>query len=285
MEFKQIETFLKVQEYQNMTKAADALYITQSTVSYRLKSLEDELGTQLIARKKGTQTVMVTSQGKQFVPIAKEWMRVYQMTQKFCRGSRILQLRIVAPESIHNYFRETYQLIREKEPEVRLTLLTSNSDQVSLLLEQQRADIGFSYLPIEGKGLESVRIGDFPLVVLEWGRQRETYPEINPQCLNPKKCIMVKGIGLDNTYTASCLKNWFPEVQDFALTLDSASMLLSNMAEGDWTLLPDRYVDWTDECPEINLYHLKEGDWKLPFYQVMSGQMNGKMERIIKKYF
>lgn len=285
MEFKQIETFLKVQEYQNMTKAADALFITQSTVSYRLKSLEDELGTQLIARKKGTQMVTVTSQGKQFVPIAKEWMRVYQMTQKFCRSSRILQLRIAAPESIHNYFRETYQLIREEESEVRLTLLTSNSDQVSLLLEQQRADIGFSYLPIEGKGLESVQIGDFPLVVLEWGKQRETYPDIDLRCLDPKKCIMVKGIGFDNKYTTLCLKTWFPEGQDFALTLDSASMLLSNMTEGDWTLLPDHYVDWADQCPEINLYRLKEEDWRLPFYQVMPGQMNGKMERIIKKYF
>ena len=49
----EIETFLTVLRCGSMTAAAQALYITQPTLSARLQTLEDEVGTPLFVFKSG----------------------------------------------------------------------------------------------------------------------------------------------------------------------------------------------------------------------------------------
>ena len=44
MTYEQIQTFLAVVSYGTISSAADALYVSQSTVSTRLQQLEEELG-------------------------------------------------------------------------------------------------------------------------------------------------------------------------------------------------------------------------------------------------
>ena len=53
MEYKDIETFLGIVRTRNITKTAENMLLSQSTVSNRLKHLEEELGCQLIQRAKG----------------------------------------------------------------------------------------------------------------------------------------------------------------------------------------------------------------------------------------
>lgn len=48
-----VETFLTVIRTRTISQAANILYVSQSTVSGRLKQLEEELGVTLIERKKG----------------------------------------------------------------------------------------------------------------------------------------------------------------------------------------------------------------------------------------
>ena len=60
MDFKQIETFLTIAKYKSFTKSSEVLYVSQSTVSNRLRSLEEELDLVLVIRKKGMSTVTLT---------------------------------------------------------------------------------------------------------------------------------------------------------------------------------------------------------------------------------
>ena len=138
MDYKQIETFLQVIRDQNMTKAADKLYITQSTVSYRLKTLEEELGFSLVERKKGTAQVTITDAGTKFVSLAEEWMNLYARTQEFCRKQTVIRLRIAAPDSIHYIYSERYKRLREDNT-VKLSLVTANSDQVVSMIRSGQA--------------------------------------------------------------------------------------------------------------------------------------------------
>ena len=58
MEYRNLVTFLRVAELQNFTKAANQLGYAQSTVTFHIQSLEEELGVTLFDRigKKATLT-------------------------------------------------------------------------------------------------------------------------------------------------------------------------------------------------------------------------------------
>ena len=72
----EIETFLTVLRSGSMTAAAQALYITQPTLSARLQTLEDEVGTPLFVRGKGLRRLELTEAGTRFLPLAQRWQRL-----------------------------------------------------------------------------------------------------------------------------------------------------------------------------------------------------------------
>ena len=47
MDFKQIEAFVNVARYKSFSKAADAMFFTQPTISAHVAALENELGQKL----------------------------------------------------------------------------------------------------------------------------------------------------------------------------------------------------------------------------------------------
>ena len=73
----QIEAFLKIVEIGSVTKAADALFISQSTLSDRLAKLEAELGVELCVRGQGIKGVHITDKGKSFLDFAKRYQMVF----------------------------------------------------------------------------------------------------------------------------------------------------------------------------------------------------------------
>ena len=64
MDFKQIETFFTIAKYKSFTKSSEVLFVSLSTVSNRLRSLEEELDLVLVTRKKGMSTVTLTEKGE-----------------------------------------------------------------------------------------------------------------------------------------------------------------------------------------------------------------------------
>ena len=63
MEFKQLQSFVEVVNYQSFTKAADKLFVSQPTVSAHITQLEDELNTKLIYRT--TKSISLTEKGSE----------------------------------------------------------------------------------------------------------------------------------------------------------------------------------------------------------------------------
>ena len=71
-----IEAFLSICRSKSITRAAEDLFICQSSLSVRLKTLETELGTTLFSRKKGQREIVLTKSGKEFYEIALEYEKV-----------------------------------------------------------------------------------------------------------------------------------------------------------------------------------------------------------------
>ena len=74
MTLAEIEAFLAVYRYENITKAAESQYISQSSLSLRLKTLERELGKELFVRGKGRRSLEPTQWGRRFYPLALEYI-------------------------------------------------------------------------------------------------------------------------------------------------------------------------------------------------------------------
>lgn len=70
MDFKQIEAFVNVVRYKSFSKAADATFFTQPTISTHIRNLEKELGVRLLDRK--SRTIEMTPQGAKFYKYAVE---------------------------------------------------------------------------------------------------------------------------------------------------------------------------------------------------------------------
>ena len=50
MEFRQLEAFVNAAKYKSFSKAADATFLTQPTISTHVSNLENELGVRLLNR-------------------------------------------------------------------------------------------------------------------------------------------------------------------------------------------------------------------------------------------
>lgn len=81
MKIEEIETFMCVMETCNISAAAERLFVTQGTVSHRIHSLEKELNTQLFVRHKGQRSLYLTPSGKNFIPIAHQWLSLWHDTK------------------------------------------------------------------------------------------------------------------------------------------------------------------------------------------------------------
>lgn len=70
MTLQQLNYFVEVAETLHFTRAAQKLYITQSTLSYAISSLEHELNVPLFVRESGKR-IALTSFGAELLPMAK----------------------------------------------------------------------------------------------------------------------------------------------------------------------------------------------------------------------
>lgn len=155
MNLAEIETFLMIVKTKNITKTAENLFVSQPTVSHRLKLLEEELDVQLITRKKGYKQIELTAQGEDFIPIAERWISIWQETQRLKDKQQKLYLRLACTDTLNSAI--LYDLYRnmldEEEQMMNLQIKTHYSQEVYNLLENHDIDLGFVYHHLHFKNI------------------------------------------------------------------------------------------------------------------------------------
>lgn len=145
MNLSEIETFLMIVKTKNITKTAENLFLSQPTVSHRLKSLEEELGVKLLTRKKGYKQIELTMQGEEFIPIAERWISVWQEMQALKDNRQKLYLTIGCTDTLNSAM--MYDLYRsmldEEEQIMNLKVKTHYSSEIYQYLENHDIDLGF----------------------------------------------------------------------------------------------------------------------------------------------
>ncbi|MHC1759999.1 MAG: LysR family transcriptional regulator [Negativicutes bacterium] len=139
-----IDVFLAILQAQNLKKAADLLNLTQATVSYRLKILEQEMGSILIERRKGIQKVSLTPFGESFVTLAERWNALKQDTEKLQVSGPQLILSIGGSNSLNTYvLPPLYRALIQHMPRIQLQFRTQHSVELWNTLELREIDVAF----------------------------------------------------------------------------------------------------------------------------------------------
>lgn len=144
MEFRQLRTFRVVADNLSFTKAAERLFMAQSSVSAQIRSLEAELDLKLFDRI--GRRVLITDAGQKLYEYAR---RVEEMTDeirsevtgaKNVRGS--LTIRI--PETLAAvYMPEVVDRFHGDNPQVKLNFINCSDLQLREELNSGRIDLAF----------------------------------------------------------------------------------------------------------------------------------------------
>lgn len=80
MDSELLKTFLEVSRTRHFGRAAEALYLTQSAVSFRIRQLENQLGVNLFTRHRNN--IRLTTAGEKLLPYAETLMNTWQTARK-----------------------------------------------------------------------------------------------------------------------------------------------------------------------------------------------------------
>lgn len=175
MNLSGIRTFLTIVQTKNLTKASQLLYVTPSTISYRLKTLERELGVELVERSKGATQVRLTPSGENFVKLAERWSLLWQETNVFSKSGAQVNLNISAPASLSvNFLVPLYRGLYRHEPRMRIRVCTQHTEEAVESVMRREMDIAFIGRDIPTPSTVTVRpFVDEDMVLLTPGRRED----------------------------------------------------------------------------------------------------------------
>ena len=166
-----IETFLMLVKTRNITKTAENLYVSQPTVSHRLKLLEEELGVPLLIRKKGYQKVELTPKGEEFIVIAQRWLSLMKETMLLKTAGEEMYLSVASTDTLNScILKDLYRsILHDTNLNLKLNISTHYSYEIYELLEKRTVDVGFVYHHLHYKNIISEPVlREKMYVVQEW---------------------------------------------------------------------------------------------------------------------
>ena len=151
-----IRNFLTVAKTRNITRTAELLFVSQSTVSHRLQLLEEETGHTLVSRGKGRREATLTQWGESFLPIAEKWLELWQQTEAFRQKEAEKFLSIACVNSLMTYLlRPFFSQFARRHPDIRLHLDTMSTEHIYQQVASGQIDVG---IVLENPGQKSVNI-------------------------------------------------------------------------------------------------------------------------------
>ena len=149
MDFRELNYVLAIEKYQNITKAADSLYVSQPTLSKFLMNLENTLGQKLF-RKLGNKYVL-TYAGEQYVKTAKEILILksnldIQLADILKRDVGILNVAFPRMRCIY-MLPATLPFFQQEHPNIKVNVFEGSSNENDKRLLDGKAEIAFYSKP------------------------------------------------------------------------------------------------------------------------------------------
>lgn len=160
MEIRVLKYFLTVVREGGINRAAEALHITQPTLSRQLSQLEEEVGVQLFHR--GSRKITLTDEGMLLRRRAEEILSLVDRTEKeLAWQEELIEGRIVigcGELAAMQVLPEIIASFHQQYPLVSYDFFTANADLVKEQMEKGLVDIGVLLEPIDMEKFDFIRL-------------------------------------------------------------------------------------------------------------------------------
>lgn len=167
MDLRHLEYFQMVAKLNNVTRAAEQLYVSQSTVTLAIQKLEEELGLQLFDRSQ--KQFLLTTEGHVFLLSISDILNKLQDTISDMHKYRELQkgtLKVGIPPMIGSFlFPEILASFKIRYPNLQLSILEEGSVNIRQLLEKGELDLGIVNLYEPSPMLDTLKMAREQFVV------------------------------------------------------------------------------------------------------------------------
>ncbi|SVB14795.1 uncharacterized protein METZ01_LOCUS167649 [marine metagenome] len=146
MEFSQLEAFLEAANRGSFRRAADALYLSQPSVSARVQTLESEVGVALFHRT--ARGVRLTDMGRTFLPFAQRSIETLRRGREVLESVRQTSagiLNMATARVIGTYvLPETLQKFQQLYPNANLHIKVGGSSDVLQMVVDEEVQLGLA---------------------------------------------------------------------------------------------------------------------------------------------
>ncbi|WP_251545150.1 LysR family transcriptional regulator [Pumilibacter intestinalis] len=208
MELRVLKYFLAVAREQSISKAAEALFVTQPNLSRQMQNLEKEIGQQLFIR--GTRKITLTEAGQLLRKRAEEIIELYNKTENelnapitdisgdiYIGGGESYVMGIIA-KAAHR--------VQEQYPNVRFHLFSGDMVAVGEKLDKGLIDFGIFIEPADLSKYEYMRL---PLVDT-WGvLMKKDSPLADKEFITPEDLWDKPLIRSKHSLGKGIISDWF----------------------------------------------------------------------------
>ncbi|HHW39196.1 MAG TPA: LysR family transcriptional regulator [Bacillales bacterium] len=236
MDLKDIRIFLEINNYRNISSAARALFLTQSTVSRRLSMLEKELNVKLFFRGKGHDSVQLTPAGERFLTIAEQIVALSIEVNSLEENNFIEHLSVAVPDSLASYMlKDFFSQLSRKNPKLKLEIIVLDSIPTYELVANREVDIGLTNGGAPYPELNSNLVFKEDFVVMRKGNKNSFSQIVHPSELKSNNEIF-QFFGSD--YNRWHEYWWKPGFAKLRVNLAQLTVEFIN-EEDDWAILPE----------------------------------------------
>lgn len=168
MEFKHLEAFVYVVEKNSFSKAAEALFLTQPTISAHITTLEKSLNTKLLLRS--TKNLQLSEEGKRLYLYAKEVLairnEIFSTFQVSVRPKETLLTIATSTNPAEYILPKILAAYKNKNAACKFSTMVSDSTTVLQKVKEKTVDLGLVGTKIQDPKLIFEQIYEEELVLI-----------------------------------------------------------------------------------------------------------------------
>lgn len=164
MTISEINAFVTICQEMSISKAAERLYISQSSLSTKVKILEKKLGYDLFIRGRGQRSIALTDEGKEFYELSLKYKEIVENMMALGNKKEFSSLTISTVNSMGNFlFAPAYDMFIEKNPGVALKIQDHNTYEAYESLAKGHTDLAFTISRMDYRGITSYPVFGEPM--------------------------------------------------------------------------------------------------------------------------